>query len=256
MARIVILGTCSGTEPMPGMLHTSFVLETDAGCYFFDAGESCGRTAHLMGIDLLKLRAVFVSHPHIDHVGGLANLLFCVWKLRIVLDRRPVFGGFPVYIPDLAVWNGALTVSGTTGRGYDDYSVQGLLPREGVVYSDESITVTAVGNHHMPPSAEGLPQSYSYIVEVDGKRIVFSGDLGGISDLEPLLQQETDCLLMETGHHKVADVLAYVGSKPVKKLVFTHHGREIINHREEARKKIADSGLCAFIASDGDVLDL
>ena len=74
MIRIHYLGTCSGTEPKPGMHHTSTMLEADGKLYWFDMGEGCAHTAYTSGIDVTKCRAIFVSHPHIDHIGGMANV--------------------------------------------------------------------------------------------------------------------------------------------------------------------------------------
>ena len=82
MLKIHYLGTCSGTEPMPDMHHCSLVLETEHGNYWFDAGENCAHRAYTSGIDVLKVRAIFVSHMHIDHIGGLPNLMFTINKVK------------------------------------------------------------------------------------------------------------------------------------------------------------------------------
>ena len=69
--KIHFLGTCSGTEPMPDMHHCSLAFDINGVYYWFDAGEGCSHTAMTkMGIDLSRIRSIFISHPHIDHVGG------------------------------------------------------------------------------------------------------------------------------------------------------------------------------------------
>ena len=62
--HLTFLGTCAGTEPMPDRKHTSFAIEYNGKVYWFDAGAGCSYTAHLLGIDLLSVRAIFISHTH------------------------------------------------------------------------------------------------------------------------------------------------------------------------------------------------
>ena len=59
--HLTFLGTCAGTEPMPDRKHTSFAIEYNGKVYWFDAGAGCSYTAHLLGIDLLSVRAMFFS---------------------------------------------------------------------------------------------------------------------------------------------------------------------------------------------------
>ena len=83
-----ILGTCSGTEPMPGRHHMAFAIEAGERLYWFDAGENSAYTAHLMGVDLLALRAIIISHSHLDHIDGLPHLLFTLMKLNRRTEDR------------------------------------------------------------------------------------------------------------------------------------------------------------------------
>lgn len=50
--RITFTGTCSGTEPMAGRHHCSFVIEHNLGVYWFDAGECCSHTGYLAREDV------------------------------------------------------------------------------------------------------------------------------------------------------------------------------------------------------------
>lgn len=99
--HIHFLGTCSGTEPMAGMHHCAWLFRIGNSIYWFDMGEGCSHTAYTAGIDLMDTRAIFVSHPHIDHVGGFANFLFCVMKLMGRYKKRSDMVKFGCFFPIL-----------------------------------------------------------------------------------------------------------------------------------------------------------
>ena len=116
--KLYIFGSCSGTEPMEGRHHTSFALEVEGKIYWFDAGENCSYTAHLMGVDLLSVSNVFISHPHMDHVGGLGNLLWNIRKLSTMTKVLPRYGDITLYMPNEDTFEGIMTVLKATEGGY------------------------------------------------------------------------------------------------------------------------------------------
>lgn len=77
--------------------NTCFALDDgDAGCFLVDAGGGSGILAQLdrAGVDWRRIRALFVSHAHIDHLLG------AVWVLRLVchhLNEGDYDGGLVVY---------------------------------------------------------------------------------------------------------------------------------------------------------------
>ena len=261
--RLIFLGTSAGFEPIPGHRHTSFVIEHRGRVYWFDAGEGCSYTAHLLGIDLLLVRNIFISHTHMDHVGGLGNLLWNIRKLNM-LERDPSrrLGGerIQVFIPNLSVWNGLLRVLAGTESGFKiDFKLEATRYRDGLILEDRDFRVTALHNGHL-----GVPQngadwlSYSFLVEANHKRLVYSGDVKDVRDLDPFLDG-CDLLLMEAGHHEVEDICVYLkeAGKRVDRLGFIHHGRAILKDPDqEARKARSILGDRIFMAQDGMALDL
>ena len=80
MAEVMVFGACSGTEPVKGFHHTALAVKTNDRYYWFDAGEECSYSATLMDVEFEKIKGIFISHQHIDHNGGLLNLLHTMTK--------------------------------------------------------------------------------------------------------------------------------------------------------------------------------
>lgn len=251
--KLIFLGTCAGTEPMPDRKHTSFVLETEGRIYWFDAGEGCSYTAHNLGIDLQKVQKVVISHPHMDHVGGLGNLLWNIAKLYYVRKRLPDAEVIDVYIPSLETWEGLMMVLGNTEFHPDRIPFRYCAheTQEGVLFDDGFVKVTAVHNNHLPPR-DGKWRSYSFLIECEGKRVVYSGDVKAYSELDGLIGTGCDRLIIETGHFHIDDVYAYTADKNIGRVCFNHNGREFLYAPAESIEKVRSLyGDKAIVCRDG-----
>src|ERR671938_16715 len=73
--KIVVLG--SGTSvPHPQRASSAHWLETEGGSLLLDASASSVHRMAQEGLDWVNLDAIWISHFHLDHVGGLAPFLF------------------------------------------------------------------------------------------------------------------------------------------------------------------------------------
>ena len=151
--------------------------------------------------------------------------------------------------------------------GRTKFSLKGVTA--GRFYSDEVLSVSAVPNAQLTGDVSKIRfgeepnsgQAWSYILEAEGKRVGFSGDISGSLKgraMDHLLGQEFDLLVMEMTHIHPRDVLPAVGRGKIGRLVLIHihdpwHG--------EGEEELA--GYCGehlpfpfTIAHDGMALDL
>lgn len=237
---------------MPDRKHSSFALESGGKLYWFDAGEGCSYTAHNMGLDLQQVHRIIISHPHMDHVGGLSNLLWNLWKLYYVKKRPHGAECVHVHIPSLKNWEGVMLILSNSECGYNiPYGLQVHETTDGLLFDDGTMKVTAIHNNHLPPR-EGKWVSYSFLIECEGKRIVYSGDVKAYGELDPLIGDGCYGLIIETGHFLMEDTYAYTRGKKIGKVYFTHNGRDFINEPDTSIAKVKllwDSG--AAVCYDG-----
>jgi ribonuclease Z len=228
--KLYVFGTCSGTEPFPNRHHTAWALELDGRVYWFDAGESCAHTAHVMGVDLLSVSDIFISHPHMDHVGGLPHLLWTIRKLSLRSKAQPKFGNVSVYIANKECFDGVMgMLLNAEGKYQASYRTLRKRVTDGVICTQDGITVTARHNLHVQPTAEGY-QSFSFLIEAQGKRIVYTGDLASLDEIEEFLADGCDLLLTETGHHSPTEICTRMAERNVGQICFLHHGRPIMQN--------------------------
>lgn len=249
--KLCFLGTCAGTEPMPDRKHTAFTLEHDGKLYWFDAGEGCSYTAHNLGLDLLRVEKIILSHPHIDHTGGLANLLWTIRNLHW-LKKSEKMTDIQIFLPVSGIFE---AVMGLLRCNEPNFSLGPHLHphiiQDGVLFDNGSLCVTAFHNTHMAPSEEGW-RSFSFRIDAQGKRIVYSGDVKHYEELDPAIGEGCDVLIIETGHFGIDDVYTYTKGKPIGKILFNHNGREILNAPAEAANKVKNLfGDKAVICYDG-----
>lgn len=233
--KLHFLGTVSGLWQLPDRTHQSMIFEVNEAMYVFDAGACCSRTIQLMRLDLLRIKKVIISHCHMDHIGGLGNLFWDIRKQIGWLKRPSRFGDVELYIPEMMTWEGWKMILAQTEENFRGMNIIANQVKDGVLFEDENIKVTAYHNEHLGIPEDGAWKSFSYLIEAEGKRIVYTGDIISYSELDRIDGiEECDALIAETGHHDYMDVCDYAQEKKIKNLFYTHIGRSIMLDPERA----------------------
>jgi ribonuclease BN (tRNA processing enzyme) len=134
-------------------------------------------TSKLSFAQQARIAAVFISHPHADHIRDLPHLIhnrfsqnagaLTIFAAREVLDllMRDVFNG--------VVWPDFSTIkSAATNKPSVEY--RAMMPGKRITFNGVGLTAVPV-NHQIP--AAGV------IVEMNGQVITFTGDTGPTTDI-------------------------------------------------------------------------
>lgn len=80
--KVVMLGT-SGSTPTRDRSMPAVAAVYDGGVYLFDCGEGTQMQMLRYGVNAYKVRAIFISHTHADHIIGIAGLV-----RTLAMERR------------------------------------------------------------------------------------------------------------------------------------------------------------------------
>src|SRR5215217_8644324 len=93
MLRMTLLGVGTAV-PDQDRENTHMVWEGPDGLLLIDAGGSTYQRLLRANLDPLKLRGVFLTHSHTDHINGLPALVFQLALARFQ-GRLPIYGNAP-----------------------------------------------------------------------------------------------------------------------------------------------------------------
>ena len=210
--RVTFLGTSHGI-PEPHRHCSCIMLEVGENRYFIDAGTSPYDGLKARGISPDSVKAIFITHMHGDHTNGLVSFVdLSCWALKATR--------YTVYLPEVSACE---VIKSWVSAVHDTYRPEiAFAPvSEGLVYDDGIIKVTAMKTGH-------IPNAYAYIIEAEGKRLLFSGDMkhgdGPISDFARFLETGTfDLAVGECAHFPAELYTEPLRKNPPKRFVITHY---------------------------------
>ncbi|MBR5868267.1 MAG: ribonuclease Z [Clostridia bacterium] len=236
--RIVLFGSSHGV-PEPHRKCSAAMVEVGENKYFIDMGVQVIDGLITRGIPIADVKGVFLTHMHGDHTNGLISFLdLCSWYFK---DTDPA-----VYIPGsvetvTAAAQGWLKVNGTEMRPFRFFEV-----KEGVIFDDGSLRVTAYRTKH-------IDISYAYLLEAEGKRVFFSGDMchqGPAQDFPvEIFAAPVDLAFCEAAHFTPMDYRPILEGKPLGKLVINHYSERFRRGMIELQETMTDIPV-TFAADD------
>jgi len=229
MPSVTFLGTGPGTVAS-SRGQSSILLQTGVSSVLLDAGEPCSRSLLDLGFSLADLDAVLITHGHADHIGGLPLLLQAIASHGGADALRL---GLPAHLQaPLEAW---LRLIFLPLDGFK-FSVTSFPWQAGVAVTVGDVVTVPRPNTHLDTwKKSGRPEVESFLFDVtcEGKRLVYSGDLGAPADLLPVINAPIDLLVCELAHFSAEELAAVLKPAQIGALCLTHLSREAGERRAE-----------------------
>ena len=238
--KITFIGTSHGV-PEADRRCSSYLIETGCKTYIIDMGTSTVESLIAMGIHPDHITAVFFTHPHGDHMNGLVS--FADLLSWFFSSADPV-----IFVPNEKVkpaLEGWLSVTGTELREYLDIRIT----KAGVVWDDGIVKITSCPTQHCPDSC-------AFIVEGEGKTVLFTGDLRhpSVDYPEEAKKLTLDLAICETAHFSPKDFMPVWEESDVKHVIHTHVSPRWHGDLDELAAQTHD--FVFGVAKDGMVIEL
>ncbi|HYB08371.1 MAG TPA: MBL fold metallo-hydrolase [Alphaproteobacteria bacterium] len=224
-----------------GRFNTCIMLDSEEGGYLVDCGATSLVAMRRFGVDPNRIRAVFISHLHGDHFGGLPFL---------ILDGQLVSRRVA-----------PLTVAGPPGLGNRiKAALEVFFPGSSKVnrqFPVEVIELTpgaralvagiAVTPYEVRHPSGATP--FALRLELGGRIVTYTGDTEWTDALIPAARG-ADLLIAEAYffekpvkfHLSYADIRDRVGELAAKRIILTHASADMLARSDEVRHEMAEDG--------------
>ena len=234
--KITFIGSSHGV-PEPDRKCSSIMLETGKNIYFVDMGTPAIDALRKRGKNIDNVKGVFITHMHGDHTNGLIQFVDLItWYFK---TPDPV-----IVIPDTRASDVINDWLDITLNGHR-HSLSFRETKPGCVFDDGALKVTAYATQH-------CKNSHSYLVEAEGKRVLFTGDLKNpkIDFPTEVLDEKTDLVICESAHFPATDYAEVFENKPIESVCVTHYSDRFLSSVLTLIEGLKTKGVNAGRASD------
>ena len=264
MARIVFLGT--GGALNADRYQASILVDTGDTRVLLDTGGGLGLVRRLRdaGIDPASIGHVFLSHRHLDHVGGLEPFILTVSLGALRQEKSPPPLRIYASAPTARAVNATLDAADAAGRGRYGDRLTWVTPAFGVperLAKDASLSLVPV--EHLPRDGGAA----GCVLDIGGLRIAYSGDTlpspalaDAARDVDLLIHEagglDAQAHLVHLPCHSTASEAGRVAAKARARVMAIFHlpANDLVDHEAvlaEARRSAPDTDV--FLADDGAV---
>jgi ribonuclease Z len=221
--ELIVLGSASAL-PTQRRFPSAYALKVASKLFLLDCGAPVSTLLFRYGLDPIEVRAVFLSHWHMDHVANL-GLLLSQNHLRKRARALHIYGP-----------------RGTRGKIrrllFDSFIIAAELSYKLNItnveiaesYQEGLVQVTFFETQHLEQ-----PKYKTYfgpkavacgmIIEGPDWRVIYSGDVSSSQELAPYVEG-CDLLIHEMAHHRPEAVAEFAAAARIPHVLISHLGPE------------------------------
>ena len=232
--KITFLGTSHGV-PEANRKCSCIMMEVGENIYFLDMGMPVIDELRKRGKSVDAVKGVFITHMHGDHTDGLIQFVDLItWYFKtpnpVIVLPEPKAGQI------IADWLN-VTINGKQP------TIEYRKTEEGLVYDDGVVKVSAIPTKH-------CPGSHAYVLEAEGKTVLFTGDLARPGEDFPYVDKELDLLICESAHFPATDYLPVVEKQQAKNICVTHYSPKRMESLYQFQRLMKEKEQPIIIATD------
>jgi ribonuclease BN (tRNA processing enzyme) len=238
--KIVFLGTGDAFSA-GGRNQAAILIQHPEITFLLDCGATTLAALNRQNLSFEDLDFILLSHLHGDHIGGLPFLFlhFCYIEPRS--KALEILGPKGLDERTRQLFRAMYADAASEPLPFD-LSFTPLEPHSR--HRINKLTIMPFPVPHMED-----PPSFGFSLELDGRRIVYSGDSGWTEELA-LQAKDADLFICECSFYEseaayhlnyplIVERLAGCGAR---RLVLTHIGQEVLQHSKQPDIEIAGDG--------------
>ena len=200
-SRLILLGTAGGPSPKVDRSAPANAIVIGDDIYVIDCGNGVARQMAKAGLDLGRIRDVFITHQHSDHNADYGNLLLLAWATDLH-TRVDTYGPPPLkrmteLFLQMNDYDIQIRIKDEGRPPLAPLIVPHEITQGGPVMQDANVKVTAALVQHPL-----VKPAFAYRFDCPDRSIVFSGDTRPCENLIELARG-ADILV-----HEVIDLAA------------------------------------------------
>ncbi len=237
--KITFLGSSHGV-PEANRKCSCLMVEIGENIYFVDMGTPAVDQLRRRGMYIDAVKGIFITHMHGDHTNGLVDFVDLIrWYFKTADPD--------IFLPKLQGAEAIKNWLAVTGGDWRELKFHPVT--EGPLFDDGFLKVTAYPSTH-------CEKAFSYLVEAEGKAVLFTGDLGHPSRDFPQVarEREIDVAICEAAHFPVNDYLPVFPECKIKRVVINHWSYWNVPDFAQFKKDMGDTP--TRLAFDGLVVEI